>query len=68
MPMVPIPTWMTIEGDITSSVDWNAHSHPADLAVISISAPNQVMHINTSPADFPFYLDSGATTTHILPS
>jgi len=62
-----IPAWMTINGDITSSVDWNVHSRPTDLAAISADAPNQATRTVASSEEFPFYLDSGATT-HISPS
>jgi len=62
-----IPAWMTVGGDITSSVDWNVQSRPVDLAAISTSAPNQTGRTNMSLIDFPFHLDTGATT-HISPS
>jgi hypothetical protein len=62
-----LPAWMTINGDITSSLDWNAHSRPADLAAVSASAPNQASRTVASSEEFPFYLDSGATT-HLSPS
>jgi hypothetical protein len=63
----PLPAWMTIEGDITSSLDWNAYSRPADLAAVSTNAPNQASRTIASSDEFPFYLDSGATT-HLSPS
>ena len=56
-----------MDGDIKSSVDWNVHSHPVDLTAISTSAPNQEERTNVSLIDFPFHLDSGATT-HISSS
>ena len=62
-----IPAWMTLNGDITSSVDWSVHSCPTDLATISADAPNQVTCTVISSEECPFYLDSGATT-HISPS
>ena len=59
--------WMIINSDITSSLDWNAHSRPVDLAAVSTSAPNQASCTVVSSEEFPFYLDSG-TTTHLSPS
>ena len=58
---------MTINGDITSSLDWNAHLCPADLAAVSTSTLNQALRTITSSKEFPFYLDSGATT-YLSPS
>jgi hypothetical protein len=46
--VVDVPTWMTLDGDITSSVDWNVQSRPIDLAAISTSAPNQAGRSNLS--------------------
>ena len=63
----PLPAWMTINGDITSSLNWNAYSHPMDLATISTNAPNQVSCTIASSNKFPFYLNSGATT-YLSPS
>ena len=63
----PLLVWMTINSDITSSLDWNAYSHPMDLATVSTNAPNQASCTIASSNEFPFYLDSGATT-HLLPS
>jgi len=65
--LAELPTWMTLDGDIKSSVDWNVYSRPVDLAAISTSAPNQAERTTISLIDFPFHLDSGATT-HISPS
>ena len=65
--VVDVPTWMTLDGDITSSVDWNVQSRPVDLAAISTSAPNQAGRSSMSLIEFPFHLDTGATT-HISPS
>lgn len=65
--LVDIPTWMTLNGDITSSVNWNVQSQSVDLAAISTSPPNQMGHSNMSLIKFPFHLDMGATT-HISPS
>jgi len=65
--LAELPAWMTLDGDIKSSVDWNTYSRPVDLAAISASAPNQAGRTNVSLIDFPFHLDSGATT-QISPS
>jgi hypothetical protein len=65
--LAELPAWMTLDGDIKSSVDWNVYSRPVDLAAISTSAPNTAERTNVSLIDFPFHLDSGATT-HISPS
>ena len=61
------PAWMTLDSDIKSSIDWNIYSCLVNLVAISTSAPNQVECTNVSLIDFPFHLDSGATT-HISPS
>ena len=65
--LADVPAWMTLDGDITSSVDWNVQSRPVDLAAVSTNAPNHTGRTNMSLIDFPFHLDTGATT-HISPS
>ena len=50
----PLPAWMTINSDITSSLDWNAYSHPTDLTTVSTNAPNQALHTIASSNEFPF--------------
>jgi hypothetical protein len=65
--LTELPAWMTLDGDIKSSIDWNIYSCPVDLAAISTSAPNQAECTTISLIDFLFHLDSGATT-HISPS
>ena len=46
----------------TLPVQLTVHSCPTDLAAISTDAPNQATRTVISLEEFPFYLDSGATT------
>lgn len=61
------PAWMTMDGEITTSVNWNHQRQNIDIANISATALAQNTRTTARAADFPFYLDTGATT-HISPS
>ena len=47
--------------DLTTSIDWDKASTPIDLAKVTVTALNQNSQTNLSLANFPFWVDSGAS-------
>jgi len=59
--------WFAFEEEPKTTVDWNTHTKPSDVAAISeISPINQNNCTPISLDDLPFYVDTGATV-HISP-
>ena len=59
--------WFAFEEEPKTTIDWNTHTKPSDVAAISeISPINQNGRTPISLDDLPFYVDTGATI-HISP-
>ena len=59
--------WFALEEEPKTTIDWNTHTKPSDIAAISeISPINQNNRTPISLDDLPFYVDTGATV-HISP-
>lgn len=65
--MITYEGWLVFEEEPQTTIDWNTHSKPSDMAVLSeISPIQQTNHTPISFKDLPFYVDTGATI-HISP-
>ena len=59
--------WLAFEDEPKTSLNWNTHTKPVDIAAISEVSPlQQNKRTPISLEDLPFYIDSGATV-HISP-
>ena len=59
--------WLVFEEEPRTTIDWNTHTKPFDIAAISEIAPIQQNNRTLiSLDDLPFYVDTGATV-HISP-
>ena len=59
--------WLAFEEEPRTTIDWNTHTKPSDIAAISEISP--IQQKNRTPISFddlPFYVDTGATV-HISP-
>jgi hypothetical protein len=59
--------WFAFEEELRMTVDWNTHTKPSDIAVLSeISPIHKKNRTPISVDNLPFYVDTGATV-HISP-
>ena len=59
--------WLVFEEEPQTTIDWNTHTKPSDVAALSEISP--IQQTNCTPIsleDHPFYVNTGATV-HISP-